>query len=223
MKRVLLLLISLALSGCAGSTGPAVVVPLLRTTADLSAWEFADPKGWTVEDGALVLHTGGQPSGPIRKPAQYAILESGPFEDVVVEAEVRADAPVERVGRDLLVVVGFQSPTRFYYVHLSNETRGPHNGIFLVNDADRVRIDDMTGVPMLTDQKWRQVRVVRSVGTGRIDVYYSGSAEPVLSAVDHTLTWGRVGFGSFDDPAAFRDVRVVGREQDGPRVQHPRE
>ena len=33
--------------------------------------------------------------------------------------------------------------------------------------------------------------------------------DPVLQATDTTLRSGRIGFGSFDDPASFRNVRVT--------------
>src|SRR5690606_16145197 len=155
---------------------------------------------------ALQLHTAGRPGGPIRKPAEWAILQSPPFGSVEVRAQVRADAPVERMGRDVLIYFGYQSPTRFYYAHLSNETTPPHNGIFLVNDADRVRIDDGSAVPRLMDDQWHDVRLERNAVSGEIRVYLDGIL--TLQATDTTLRSGRIGFGSFDDPAAFRAVQV---------------
>ena len=34
--------------------------------------------------------------------------------------------------------------------------------------------------------------------------------EPIMIATDTTLTWGRVGVGSFDDTAEFRDIADSG-------------
>jgi hypothetical protein len=106
----------------------------------------------------------------------------------------------------VLIVFGYQSPTRFYYAHLSNETTPPHNGIFLVNDADRLRIDDGTAVPRLMDEQWHEVRLERDASSGAIRVYLDDVL--TLQASDTTLRTGRVGFGSFDDPAAFRSIRI---------------
>lgn len=201
----------LLLAACFPAGRSATVTPTLVGAADTAAWEFRNPGSWEVEDGELRLIVPGTPAGPIRKPSEWAILRGRPFESVVVEAQVRADAPVTRMGRDVLIYFGYQSPTRFYYAHLSNETTPPHNGIFLVNDADRVRIDDASAEPRLMDDDWHSVRLVRDTESGAIRVYLDGSEAPLLQAVDTTLRTGRVGFGSFDDPAAFRAVRITPR------------
>lgn len=205
-----LALATLAAAACMPGSRQLRLAPALADASAAERWEFRNPGSWAVRDGALVLHTAGRPAGPIRKPAEWAILRSDPVRDVVVTAEVRADAPVSRMGRDVLIFFGYQSPTRFYYAHLSNETTYPHNGIFLVNDADRVRLDDGKGVPRLADADWHRVRLERDVDSGRIAVYLDEIAEPILQASDTTLRSGRIGFGSFDDPAAFRAVEVRG-------------
>ena len=44
------------------------------------------------------------------------------------------------IGRDVLIFFGWQSDTEFYYVHLSEDTHDyVHNGIFKVDNADRLR------------------------------------------------------------------------------------
>lgn len=196
------------LAACAPTGAERTLAPSLAGSADAAAWEFQNAGSWSVEDGVLRLRVAGKPGGPIRKPAEWAILRGEPFRDVVVDAQVRADAPVSRMGRDVLIYFGYQSPTRFYYAHLSNETTPPHNGIFLVNDADRLRIDDGTGIPRLLDDRWHDVRLERDADTGAIRVYLDDMSTPVLQATDTTLRSGRIGFGSFDDPAAFRSVRI---------------
>jgi hypothetical protein len=198
----------LAIAACAPAGGERTLTPSLATAADAGAWEFHDTDSWSVEDGSLRLRTPGIPGGPIRKPAGWAILHSDAFGDAVIDAQVRADAPVTRMGRDILIYFGYQSPTRFYYAHLSNETTPPHNGIFLVNDADRLRIDDARGIPKLMDDRWHDVRLERDSETGTIRVYLDDMITPVLQATDTTLRSGRIGFGSFDDPASFRAIEV---------------
>ena len=200
----------LALAACAPAGSGSAITPGLLNEADAAAWEFQNPDSWVVADGVLRLETPGQPGGPIRKPAEWAILRGEHFGDVTVEAQVRADAPVSRMGRDVLIFFGYQSPIRFYYAHLSNETTPPHNGVFLVNDADRLRMDDGTATPRLMDDQWHTARLERDVQTGSIRVYLDDVL--TLQATDPTLRSGRIGFGSFDDPAAFREIRVVARD-----------
>ena len=115
---------------------------------------------------------------------------------------------IELVRPDVLLIFGYQSPTRFYYVHLSKRTDGVHNGVFLVHDADRKRLDEPTSVARLVDQSWHRVRIARETSNGRIRVFFDGDTTPALSATDATLTSGRVGVGSFDETAEFRALTL---------------
>jgi len=112
--------------------------------------------------------------------------------------------------RDVLLLVGYQSPTRFYYVHISGARDAVHNGIFLVDNADRRRIDERSEVAPLVDQQWHRARVRRDVTSGRIEVFFDDRSAPIMTATDRTLDRRRVGVGSFDDTAEFRAVRVEG-------------
>ncbi|HWP48741.1 MAG TPA: hypothetical protein VNM22_16415 [Candidatus Limnocylindrales bacterium] len=186
------------------------IEPDLYNPTTLELWEFQTPQSWVLENGVLALKRAGIPSGPIRKPAEWAILKTEPFTDVQLWLEARCDAPLEQKGRDIILIFGYQSPTRFYYAHLSNQTDRVHNGIFLVNDADRQRIDDGKGIARLMDNSWYTIHLLRKVQTGAIQVYVSDMQTPALSANDTTLRWGRVGIGSFDDTGAFKNLRIVG-------------
>ena len=186
----------------------------LAGPAAIEQFDLQEPSAWAVEGGALLLKVAGKPEGPIRKPARWAIVKSEDWSEVAFGGRVRCDAAVERMGRDVLLFFGYQSPTRFYYVHLSNETTGTHNGIFLVKDADRRRIDEPTGVPKLMDAEWHDVRVVRDPDKGTIEVYFDRDKAPVLTAKDKSLKEGRIGFGSFDDTAAFADIVIEGVRAD---------
>ena len=54
-----------------------------------------------------------------------------------------------------------------------------HNGIFLVNDADRKRLDPPTSVGRLVDQEWHRVRLVRAAANGQIQVFFDADPKPV--------------------------------------------
>jgi hypothetical protein len=63
-------------------------------------------------------------------------------------------------------------------------TDNVHNGIFLVDNADRRRIDNGKGIP---DSSIKSGTMSGSSGTGRQDrslSYFDSSPEPVLSATD---------------------------------------
>jgi hypothetical protein len=165
---------------------------------------------WTITDGKLVLEKAGTPAGPIRRPAALAIFKTDPLKRVSLKVEVRSTAPQDVIRRDLNLIFGYESPSRFYYVHLSGITDDVHHGIFLVADADRRRIDDGKGKPQLKDQSWHRVRLERDGETGRIEIYVDGSKAPVLAASDTTIPVGRVGLGSFDDTGEFRKIEITG-------------
>jgi hypothetical protein len=187
---------------------------------DASDWAPVTPGKWRFGRGEVILAEAGTARSGPRRPFEYAVLKAGPeLRTVIVEADVRIDTPVEVAERDVIVVFGYQSDTRFYYVHLStNNTIYPHNGIFLVKDADRVRIDDQWNanrsrgpMPAIADGQWHRVRVVRCGDTGLIAVYLDRSKTPLMTAVDTTFASGRVGFGSFDNVGRLRNLSVVGR------------
>jgi hypothetical protein len=220
------LIASVVLAGLLGASllaqgsarGPAPIRVDLSSPARLDAdWTLDGTGLWAIRDGLLALEKAGVPAGAIRRPSALAILRVTPLTDVTLDLELRSTAalPDRTPRRDALVIVGYQSPTRFYYVHISAARDAVHNGIFLVADADRRRIDTRSDRTVLQDAAWRRIRVVRAPETGRLEVYADGDADPIMRAVDTTLMSGRVGVGSFDDTAEFRSIRVAARAARG--------
>ena len=200
---------------CPGSPpGRTVVVPQ-ESGRDFDP--LTDSK-WAFQDGAVVMtERGVAPPGP-RRPFEYAVVTKGrPFRDLTYTAEVRVDEPVTRNDRDVVLIWNYRSPTRFYYAHLSQDnTIYPHNGIFVVDDADRRRIDDQwTGsvgaTPAITDTDWHDVRIEYCASTGAIAVFVDGADEPLMTATDTTFSGGRVAFGSFDNYGRARDLVLSGK------------
>jgi hypothetical protein len=184
---------------------------------DADDWAPITPAKWRFQDGEVILAEAGvQRPGP-RRPFEYAVLTKGPaFGSLTIDAEVRIDTPVEVSNRDVIVVFGHRSDTEFYYAHLSTDnTIYPHNGIFKVDDADRVRIEDqwighLGALPAIADADWHDVRVVHCARSGEIAVYMDGARHPLMTAVDTTFDSGRVGFGSFDNVGRLREIEVTG-------------
>lgn len=192
---------------------PTSIVPTLAPDALAREFTLDGTGTWAIREGVLGLVVAGKPAGGIRRPSALAIVNGPELGDATLEVEVRstADLPAVTPRRDALLVAGYQSPTRFYYVHLSAVRDDVHNGIFLVHDADRRRIDTTSAVAPLVDQAWHRVRLVRTPSTGRIDVYVDDLSAPIMSAVDTTLVTGRMGVGSFDDTAEFRGITITSK------------
>lgn len=205
--------VALALGLAAQAAGPLTIKPSISEQRGFADFDLDGNGTWKVRGNVLVLEKEGVPGGPIRKPAALAILKSEPFTDVTLRADIRSTAPADLAVRDVQLIVGYQSPTRFYYAHVSAKTDAVHNGVFIVNDADRKRIDQPTSRAPLTDQAWHRVRLERDAAAGTIKVFFDDDEEPFLSTVDRTFTWGRVGLGSFDETAEFRNIEVTGRKK----------
>jgi hypothetical protein len=194
----------------AAAIGPASFRADLSSVDRLDAWTLDGSGAWTIRDGLLLLEKAGVPAGPIRRPGALAILKTPALGDASLEVELRSEVPEDVKQRDLLLVAGWQSPTRLYYVHLSAVRDNVHNGIFVVDNADRRRIDEMSDRPALKDRAWHTARLVRTVSTGRLEVFVDGEPTPIMTATDRTIPSGRMGVGSFDDAGAFRGIRVQG-------------
>ena len=206
---------ALALGASLLATEQVRVAPTLAPHSLDKEWTLDGTGTWTLREGLLALVTAGKPGGPIRRPSAIAVVNGPDLTDTTFEVEVRSTAALPPVTprRDALLVAAYQSPTRFYYVHLSAARDDVHNGIFLVHDADRRRIDSLSGFTPLVDQEWHRARLVRTAATGRLEVYIDNRTEPIMVATDKTLGWGRVGVGSFDDTAEFRHVVVTGSKK----------
>ncbi|MCD5312102.1 PQQ-dependent sugar dehydrogenase [Kineosporia babensis] len=189
----------------------------LRPRLDAKNWAPVTPALWQFSKKTATLAQAGQSRPGPRRPFEYAVLTDGPaFGAVEIEGKVRLDTPVEITNRDVIMVFGYRSDTEFYYVHLSSDNKiYPHNGIFVVNNADRLRIDDQWdgsrgAPPAITDSEYHKVRVVHLPSTGEIAVYVDGSKDPLMTATDTTFGSGRVGFGSFDNTGSLRNLRLTG-------------
>jgi hypothetical protein len=186
-----------------------------RMTAD--DWAPVTPSKWRFTgQEAILTEPGVERPGP-RRPFEYAVLERGPaFGNARIDAEVRIDTPVEITNRDVIVVFGYRSDLEFNYAHLSSDNSiYPHNGVFVVNHADRLRVEDQWNgfhgaPPAIPDTAWHHVRIVRCAGSGETAVYMDHSRFPLMTAVDAALRSGRVGFGSFDNAGRIRKLTVTG-------------
>ncbi|HLL69431.1 MAG TPA: PQQ-dependent sugar dehydrogenase [Micromonosporaceae bacterium] len=193
---------------------------VLGNVAGATNWAPITPAKWQFPGSEVVLAQAGAVRPGPRRPYEYAVLTAGPaFGSVQIDAEVRLDAPVTTSDRDVIIVFGHRSDTQFYYAHLSQDNVAyPHNGIFRVDNADRVRIEDQwTGTigapPAVTDREWHRVRVRHCADTGQIAVFMDGSPTPLMTATDTTFRSGRVGFGSFDNVGRLRNLTVSGTPQ----------
>lgn len=194
----------------------------------MKRWQTTDPKGaepvWKIEkkEGGHknVLRVTGKSTyePPHRSPHSIALVKDLKVGDFELTAKVQNTNPTAGAHRDLCIFWGYQDPSHFYYVHFG-ALPDPHAcQIFIVNDAPRkmITVDQSKGTPW-TDG-WHDVKVVRKVEDGTIEVYFDDMKKPVMTAKDKTFGAGLVGIGTFDDNGNFDDV-VVKAEAGGGKAE----
>ena len=180
-------------------------------------WQPTDESKWkiTEDNGNHVYHLLGKSDyqPPHRSPHSRSLLKDVKVTDFVMTAKVKT-LQTPRAHRDMCLFFGFQDPAHFYYVHLGQATDPHANQIFIVNDAPRIKISEKTnsGTPW-KDGAWHQVKLVRNVSDGLIEVYFDDMSTPQMVAHDKTFLWGQIGLGSFDDLGMWDDIEITGTRQ----------
>jgi hypothetical protein len=182
-------------------------------------WQPLDEQQWQIKktDKGQVYSQHVKQSAykpPHRSPTNVALLKDVTVGDLVLTAKVRSTHP-DYGHRDAVIVFGYQDPSHFYYVHLGKQADDHANQIFIVNNEARKKISLTSTSGTNWDDNWHNVRVVRKVADGTIEIYYDDMARPVMTAKDETFKWGRIGVGTFDDTSDWDDIVVRGTKVEG--------
>ncbi len=198
---------------------PLVFRDDFETGDPATRWEPSDPKAWklTEQNGNKVWSQFQHivTPTPVRSPFNRSVAKDVVVGSCVLDVKLQSTAR-DYPHRSLCLFLGYQDPAHMYYVHLGQKTDDHANQIFIVNNEPRKKISTKTTEGTKWDGEWHHVRVVRDVGSGKIDVFFDDMKEPVMTAVDKTFAWGQVGIGSFDDTGNFDNVLVYGE-----KVQRP--
>lgn len=202
-------------ASCQADEPQAKVVFTDDFEASLEKWEILDPKTWKLsksqETGNTTLQITARDSEykpPVRSPGHVALVK-----DLIVgnvEINFRVRSTLDTGGhRDCCVFFGYQDDQHFYYVHLGAKPDPNSGQIMIVKEAPRLALTkNTTNTPW--DDQWHDVRVIRNVDTGSIEVYFDDMEKPHMQVTDKTFGAGRIGIGSFDDLNEFDDVVVKG-------------
>ncbi len=179
-----------------------------------SNWEPTDAKSWEIreEGDGHAYHQFNKRSKykpPHRSPYNIALLKGHSFGDFELNVKVRSTHK-DYNHRDCCLFFGYQNPGQFYYVHLGKRADPHANQIFIVNKSDRTKISETTTEGTNWDDAWHNVKIVRKVKDGLIEIYFDDMKKPVMTAHDTNFKWGRVGLGSFDDTSAWDDFKITG-------------
>ena len=181
---------------------------------DASHWQPFDVKQWKLKktDKGNVFSQHDKETTykpPHRSPTNVALLKDVIAGDFDLTAKVLSTHP-DYGHRDAVLVFGYQDPAHFYYVHLGKQADDHANQIFIVNDAPRIKISLTSTDGTNWDDNWHNVKIVRRVKEGTIEIYFDDMKKPVMTAKDKTFAWGQIGIGTFDDTSDWDDVVLRG-------------
>ena len=177
-------------------------------------WEQSAPEAWSLnvqgENHVYSQFKHVVTKTPVRSPFNRALIKDLYVSDCVLDVKLQSTVK-DYAHRSLCLFFGYQDPAHMYYVHFGQKTDDHANQIFIVNAAPRTKISTKSTDGTPWDNAWHHARIMRSVATGSIEVYFDNMDEPVMTATDTTFTWGEVGIGSFDDTGNFDSVRLLGK------------
>jgi hypothetical protein len=185
-------------------------------------WRPTDPRAWRIaEVGRGKVYNQFQTSKynpPFRSPLNISLVKDVVVGDFVLTAKVQSTTR-DYPHRDMCLFFGYQDPAHFYYVHLGKRADPNAHQIMIVNKAPRVKITKKESPGAPWDDNWHDVKLVRRVAEGTIEVYFDDMKTPALAAQDKTFPWGQVGLGSFDDTGNWDDFKLYGMKVARPAVK----
>jgi len=215
---VAIVLAALAIvSGCTEWQWPGSEMPLVFQAdfenGSLDAWEPTDAAAWRIEEGnggkVLSQFQKSNYEPPVRSPLNMNLIKGVVVGSFVLDLKMHSTTP-DYGHRDLCVFFGYQDASHFYYVHIANQSDAHANSIFIVDGEPRVSIAAARTEGTKWDEGWHNVRLVRKVEDGTIDVYFDDMKNPIMTAADERFKVGRAGVGSFDDTGQFDDISLRG-------------
>ncbi len=167
--------------------------------ANLSQWKLIEGK-WRILDGALE-QTDSEPL--------TAAIHAGPaFKDFKLTAEVniRATGKGVRAAAILFRATGTKS---FYWLHLDSNNK---NAIFTKCSPEVEHAEILRRPIKIQQDTWHKVRIECR---GSNMVAFLDDTQ-IFEAQDSTLTAGRIGVGTSQGAAAFRNIQVEGTQVANP-------
>lgn len=173
-------------------------------------WTVPDISDWQIAGGGI-LHLA-KARGPLpgpRRPIQFALAETAELSTLTMDVDAM---PLQR---SLMLVFAYRDSAHFDYAHLSIDPASSephHNGIFHVYGGERVRISAEAGPAAFpATRRWYHVKLLYTGRTGEVRVAVDNQWLPALQAVDRSLSAGKVGLGSFDETADFKNLHLNNR------------
>ncbi len=180
-------------------------------------WAPTDPKAWqlTELEGQGKVYDQFRQSDykpPHRSPTNLSLLKDMVVGDFVLLIKARSTAVKAGGHRDCCLFFGYQDDEHFYYAHQGLVRDAISNQLLKVDEGPRKPIGTTNAGSPWGDNGWHQIKLVRRVNDGTIELYFDDMQTPAKTAVDKDFAWGRIGLGCFGETVQWDDVKLYGRK-----------
>ncbi len=201
---------------------PARIWPMVAGEWSVQSGEINDGADGTLAlaGPTLVARSKRSYAPPFMSPKSLALLPQVRVDGAFAfEIEV-LQIGVETAHRDAVLAFGFESPERFFYVHLGKVPDANTSNVLDVDGANRARLGPISETEIDWGRgEWRRLRV-ECLGGARVRVYFEDMETPLFDRELPRVPGGLLGFGTFDDAALFRNVRVWAERVSTPTWSH---
>jgi hypothetical protein len=140
-------------------------------------------------------------------PPNRCILKNSIYGDFILEVDVNPET--QQSASDICLFLGLKDSTRYYFVLLSTSPGNDMQGIYLVKNSVRTKLQErISTARALVPGTWQKIRIERNITRRTIRVYAGEMNEPMLEIQNYELVMGRIGFGSLNGTAAFDNLSV---------------
>ena len=184
-------------------------------------WAPTDAKAWKITemDGQGKVYDQHRQSDykpPQRSPSNLSLLKDIVVGDFVLLIKARSTAFTAGGHRDCCIFFGYQDDEHFYYAHQGLVRDAISNQLLKVDEGPRKPIGQTNAGSPWDDDGWHQIKLVRRVQDGTIELYFDDMEKPAKTAVDKDFAWGRIGLGCFGETVQWDDVKLYGQKVEPP-------
>jgi hypothetical protein len=143
--------------------------------------------------------------GNVSKKRNIIVYTGYEYGDFTLKCKARTVEGDGNEWRDFMIVFGYTDPQNYYLAGFNSSVDTDVPGIVRVKDGQSTPIANRLNIVTIPDRNWHNIEVTRK--GARIQVFWDGLL--CFEADDAALGKGKIGFGSFNDSAAFKELKVL--------------
>lgn len=177
-------------------------------------WVALNDSRWTLGydngDQSLYINTSNYQQQSGGRPGEYVIFNEYYYGDFSFSCDVRSIDELDWYT-DYCLIFGYQSENNYYLFKVSKSSN--YTGFFKVVGG---QLEEIQGVIayLLEDNNYHNMKIIRS---GKI-ISIKWNNYTVINICDETFGSGKLGFGSFDNAAAFDNIVINVADPDQPQA-----